>query len=141
MADIEEDFDRQDMKLVQKELPKLSELQDVLYPLRSKWYLIGVQLDIPVDTLDAISCSSGNLDEKLVQILKEWVKQMESQGGVTWVAVVKVLRRQSIGERQMARNIARQWCKWVQMDSGTILVSSPDPPCVPIRNWRERSVW
>ena len=48
-------------------------------------------------------------------MLKEWVKQMESQGGVTWEAVVEVLRRRSIAENQLARNVARQWCK---LDSG-----------------------
>lgn len=115
MDDIEEYFDRSDVKLVQKERPKLRDLQETLYPMRSKWYQFGVQLDVPTDTLDTISSSSGNFDDKLLQMLKEWVKQMESQGGVTWEAVVEVLRRRSIAENQLARNVARQWCK---LDSG-----------------------
>ena len=115
MDDIEEYFDRSDVKLVQKERPKLRDLQETLYPMRSKWYQFGVQLDVPTDTLDTISSSSGNFGNKLLQMLKEWVKQMESQGGVTWEAVVEVLKRRSIGENQLARDVARQWCK---LDSG-----------------------
>lgn len=115
MDDIEEYFDgmRSDLKLVQKERPKLRDLQETLYPMRSKWYQFGVQLDVPTDTLDTISSSSEKLDDKLLQMLKEWVKQMESKGVVTWEAVVEVLIRQSIGENQLAKNVARQWCKLV----------------------------
>jgi len=120
MDDIEEYFDRSDLKLVQKERPKLRDLQETLYPMRSKWYQFGVQLDVPTDTLDTIRSSlSENFDDKLLQMLKEWVRQMESQGGVTWEAVVEVLRRRSIGENQLARNVARQWCK---LDSGIVYI-------------------
>ena len=114
MGDIEEYFDgmRSDVKLVQKKPPKLRDLQETLYPMRSKWYQFGVQLDVPIDTLDTILSSGGNLDDKFLQMLKEWV-QMESQGGVTWEAAVEVLKRRSIGENQLARNVARQWCKLV----------------------------
>ena len=118
MADVEEYFDRDDMNLVQKERPKLYHLQETLYPIRSKWYQLGVQLQVPIDTLNSIRQSAvGNPDLNLLQMLNEWEKQMESQGGVTWVAVVEALRRQSIGENQLARRVIRQWCKWVHTDS------------------------
>ena len=118
MADVEEYFDRDDMNLVQKERPKLYHLQETLYPIRSKWYQLGVQLQVPTDTLNSIRQSAvGNPDLNLLQMLNEWEKQMESQGGVTWVAVVEALRRQSIGENQLARRVIRQWCKWVHTDS------------------------
>ena len=113
--DVEEYFDRDDMSLVQKERPKLSDLQETLYPIRSKWYQFGVQLQVPTNTLNSIQQSAADLN--LLQMLSEWEKQMESQGGVTWVAVVEALRRQSIGENQLARRVIRQWCKWVHTDS------------------------
>ena len=112
--DVEEYFDRDDMSLVQKERPKLSDLQETLYPIRSKWYQFGVQLQVPTDTLNSIQQSAADMN--LLQMLSEWEKQMESQGGVTWVAVVEALRRQSIGENQLARRVIRQWCKWVHVD-------------------------
>jgi len=118
MADVEEYFDRDDMNLVQKERPKLNDLQDTLYPIRSKWYQFGVTLQVPINTLNSIQQSAGgNPDLNLLQMLSEWEKQMESQSGVTWVAVVEALRRQSIGENQLARRVIRQWCKWVHTDS------------------------
>lgn len=117
MADSDEYFYRIGQKLVQKEQPKLSHLQDTLFPIRHKWYQFGVQLEVPTDVLDTISSSSGNPDAKLLQMLKEWKKQMESQGGVTWVGVVEALKRQSIGEYQLARHVARERCEWVKDDS------------------------
>ena len=72
-----------------------------VYPARTKWYNIGLQLDVPVDTLDSIERERGDDGDHLRNMLKWWLKQ----GAATWRALADALKNPIIGEHQLSKKL------------------------------------
>ena len=76
-------------------------VHEAMYPARPKWYDIGLQLDVPVDTLDSIKGERGDDGDHLRDMLKRWLKR----GGATWGALSDALKSPTIGEHQLAKKL------------------------------------
>ena len=76
-------------------------VQEAVHPARTKWYDIGLQLDVPVGTLDCIEGEKGDGGDHLRNMLKWWLKQ----GAATWRALADALRSPTVGERQLAMKL------------------------------------
>ena len=50
-----------------------------LLPLSKEWKNIGTLLEIPSGTLDRISCDEQSTNDRLREMLKEWLKQSNPQ--------------------------------------------------------------
>ena len=73
-------------------LDSLSEVLDctAVWEKRSKWYNIGLKLDIEPGTLDAIRHDCHHqCEECLREVLKEWLKRVEPRS--TWDALQEAL--------------------------------------------------
>lgn len=77
----------------------LRHVYDAVYTARTRWYSIGLHLDVPVDTLDSIKQESGDGGDHLCNVLKLWLKQ----GGATWGALSAALKSPTVGECQLAK--------------------------------------
>ena len=84
--------------------PKLRELVEELCSAATKWYSIGLQLDIHPDALDKIC--GDDLGTALRLMLREWEKREEQP---SWSAVVKVLQCQSVAEYVLAKNLQERY--------------------------------
>lgn len=72
-------------------------VRDFLYPIRHKWYNLGIELDIPADELDVIkSQNRDDYGECLRDMIAARIKFMDDP--LTW----KHLGDKAIGEPQLA---------------------------------------
>ena len=78
---------------------------NLLWDARSKWYMIGIELGLDVDELDAIEANSHHrTDECLSKMLHSWLRQAIPRP--TWSKLVEALRSRSIGYTNMAEELS-----------------------------------
>ena len=86
----------------------LGDVQSAVFAARTKWYDIGLKLNVPVDTLDSISTDGQfhNHGEKLRETLKLWLKTAKP----TWQDIVDALKSRVVGEPRLASDIEAEYC-------------------------------
>ena len=78
-----------------------------LFKARTKWYDIGLELKVPVTTLDCTEGQFGNHSDKLRETLKVWLKTATEP---SWQDVVGVLKSPVVGEPKLASDIKTKYC-------------------------------
>ena len=78
-----------------------------LFKARTKWYDIGLALNVPVTTLDSIGGQFDNHSDKLREALKVWLKTATEP---IWQNVVDVLKSPVVGEPKLASDIEAKHC-------------------------------
>ena len=78
-----------------------------LFEACTKWYDIGLALNVPVTILDSIEGQFGNHSEKLRETIKVWLKTATEP---TWQDVVSVLKSRVVGEPKLASDIEAKHC-------------------------------
>ena len=85
----------------------LREIVNATWDARSKWYTIGLGLDIPVGTLDAISLNNNGICESCyTKTLTEWLRRDSLRP--TWNALAEALRSPSVHMRRLAQQLPHQ---------------------------------
>ena len=79
----------------------LRHVHEAVYPARTSWYIIGLLLGVPVNTLDYIEREKGDDWDHLRNLLKSWLKR----GGATWGTLSDALKSPSVGEHQLAKKL------------------------------------
>ena len=82
-------------------MDNLRHIHEAVYPARISWYNIGLQLDVPVHTLDSIDREKGDDGDHLRNMLKWWLKR----SGATWGALSDALKSPTVGEYQLAKEL------------------------------------
>ena len=80
----------------------LEELLDV----QTKWYNLGLQLDLPVSTQDRIKTQFSDPREQLLEMLKTWLRT----GYQSWKTLTDALRNRNVGESQLADDLEAKYC-------------------------------
>ena len=89
-------------------LNDLAEVVNEVFDARAKWYDIGLNLKVPVSTLETIRAQyRDNPQDCLREMLMVWLK-MDPQP--TWKALVDALRRRMVGEARLADVLEAKWC-------------------------------
>lgn len=79
----------------------LKSVRKLLYDARRKWYDIGIELEIPIETLDTIKSRARLQDDYkvcLVEMIKEWLNSEQA----TRKALAEALRAKPVNERKLA---------------------------------------
>ena len=85
---------------------------DVLYhTVASKWFHIGIQLDIPDGTLDAIAKNQSDPHLNLLEMLRVWLKRVNPPA--TWSAIADAV--EFLGEKILARKLRQKYCQQVRV--------------------------
>ena len=69
--------------------PKLKDIFKELYTVAASWKSIGTLLGIPGHILDNIKSSEERVDERLREMLSEWLKQIDPPP--TWTALAEAV--------------------------------------------------
>ena len=87
----------------------LGDVHSAVFEACTKWYDIGLKLNVPVDTQDSIRIDSQfhNHGEKLREALKLWLK---TDTEPTWQDIVDVLKSRVVGEPRLASKIEAKHC-------------------------------
>jgi hypothetical protein len=76
----------------------LKSARNHLYNVRRKWYDIGIELEIPIETLDTIRDRYDSYGVCLIEMIKEWLNSEQA----TWKALAEALRAKPVNERKLA---------------------------------------
>ena len=88
--------------------PKLKDIVEELHDVKTKWYVIGIQLEVPTATLKKIQSTHKDDPERaFVEMIDEWLNQTEEP---SWSAIVTALRSRSVDARKLAGNVERNKC-------------------------------
>ena len=93
--------------------PKVKELVEELHDVKTKWKIIGTQLEIPRATLQSIEANNHDTEEAFTEMMHEWL-QRSTDPAPSWSAIVEALRSRSVGEVRLAKNIKINHCSSVQ---------------------------
>ena len=84
-------------------------VRSAIYSVRHKWYDIGLELDIPFQTLNVIKtdCPQNSAD-CLREMLVEWLSCTSS--APSWSTLVEALSSEPVGEKRLADEIHAKYC-------------------------------
>lgn len=100
----------------------LVHVRHALWPIRSKWYDIGLELYLDPSQLDNITATYGaESDQCVTNMLSLWLK--ESQDKVTWTNLVSALRMPTVACREIADKIEAQHCQECGESTGSLYVT------------------
>ena len=82
----------------------LEELLDV----QTKWYNLGLQLNLRVSTQDRIKTEFSDPREQLLQMLKTWLRPGSYH---SWKTLTNALRSRNVGASQLADDLEAKYCR------------------------------
>ena len=82
-------------------------IQEAVFEARTKWYDIGLALDVDVSTLDSIDKQFDNHGDKLRTTLTTWLRTATEP---KWQAVVNALKNPVVGRPDLAKDIKDKHC-------------------------------
>ena len=71
----------------------------------TKWYHLGLQLDISSHDLDIIEHDTNGLEDRLRQMFQKWLKICEKP---SWRMIVNAVR--TIGEKALGNKLEQAYC-------------------------------
>jgi hypothetical protein len=78
----------------------LSKVQRAAWDARTKWYNIGLELEIDPETLDVIEGNNKDIDKQFRAMLTTWLKMVDPRP--TWEALAEALRSPTVGYKHLA---------------------------------------
>ena len=76
--------------------------------MKRKWYCIGLELNLQVDTLENIKHQEMDDSNRLREMLIIWLKQVNPLP--SWEALVSALKGLTVEEPQLAEQIRQKHC-------------------------------
>jgi len=93
------------------DIDDLVAVQNAIHSCRTKWYDLGLQLKVPVDTLKTFEIDYQSSSDRLREVITTWLKNGENP---TWRAIVEALRSPVIREANLAKKIHQEYCSSAQ---------------------------
>ena len=89
--------------LSSSELPKIL---NAVWEARSKWYNIGLAIQIDAGTLDVINRNSDNIDDRFRDMLATWLRMVQPRPSLSLLA--QALQSPTVGYADLAEQILVQ---------------------------------
>jgi hypothetical protein len=102
----------------------LAKVRMELVEVQTKWYDIGLDLGLPVNTLETIKQECQDTPECLRKMLLEWLKMIDLQP--SWKTLIDVLQNKVINEGALAVTIAKKY-GIIQTSPSPTLEHTPPP--------------
>ena len=104
----------------------LKKILNSLWDARTKWYNMGIQLEMKVPVLETIKQNHPNeVDLCFTMMLTEWLKQTDPPP--TWEALVDALKSSSVGYGELGRTIQKSYCSKSEITTSAIDDSTHTP--------------
>ena len=99
----------------------LKELYETLYPVRTRYYYIGLQIVVKSREIQTIKAEHSRLDDRLREVLIARLKMTEA---LTWKDILGALRSKMVGEPRLADNIVQRYLKRSNLDKQSEVLSN-----------------
>lgn len=87
----------------------LAVVRKALFDVRAKWYHIGIELGLPVGTLDAIRTQFTDLTDCVTEMCSKWLKG--THPSPTWDDLIKAVESPFVGEICLAQKLRKTYCQ------------------------------
>ena len=86
----------------------LKSLHCELHPVSDKWFSLGVQLQVPIETLKYIEAEHYQTSRRLLEMLTVWLKGTNPTP--TWTILTEALESAPVGEKLLAQQLRDKYC-------------------------------
>ena len=86
----------------------LAAVRGALFDVRAKWYHIGVELGLPVSTLDAIRTQFTDLTDCVTEMCSKWLQG--THPSPTWDDLIKAVANPFVGNKCLAQKLRATYC-------------------------------
>ena len=76
--------------------------------MRTKWYNLGLLLNLTVSTQDGIKTQFTDPRDQLLEMLKTWLSPGYDN---SWKTLTDALRSRNVGESQLADDLEAKYCR------------------------------
>ena len=76
--------------------------------MQTKWYNLGLQLNLKVSTQDWIRTQFTDPRDQLLEMLKTWLSPGYDN---SWKTLTDALRSRNVGESQLADDLEAKYCR------------------------------
>ena len=90
----------------------LKSLHSELHPVADKWYSLGVQLQVPIESLKCIETEHHQMNRCLLEMLTVWLKCTTPPP--TWNILTEALESPPVGERLLAQKLRDKYCQRIE---------------------------
>ena len=80
-----------------------------LYSISSKWHNLGLQLQIPTESLNCIRMENPSMPECLLKLLTVWLERTSPPP--TWNILIEALESPPVGEGHLAQQLRDKYCQ------------------------------
>lgn len=89
-------------------------MNDVGAVIPAKWRLVGVQLDLPTETLDSIQARNAGRPNWCIHSFEQVFTEWKGQGTrpYTWETIINALRTPTVGELVLADDVLNRHCRY-----------------------------
>ena len=101
----------------------LAAVRRALFDIRAKWYHIGVELGLPVGTLDAIRTQFTDLTDCVTEMCSKWLKG--THPSPTWDDLIKAVESPFVGEICLAQKLRKTYCQGWEENKTDISLGQP----------------
>ena len=88
-------------------MPELKDLLNAINCKATKWYVIGLNLDLTPDELDIIDDDGSCVEERLRKMLKKCLSKKNPP--LTWTALIQALRQPAVNEELLASLLEKRY--------------------------------
>ena len=89
-------------------LDDLGLLLEELLDVQTKWYNLGLQLNLTVSTQDRIKTQFSDPREQLLEMLETWLSTGYNH---SWKTLIDALRSRNVGASQLADHLEAKYCR------------------------------
>ena len=75
----------------------------LLKPIKYKWYLIGVLLEVNTGELDSLMISNNSTEMNLLKVINKWLEEKTNEA--TWKTLLKKVEGSIVCNHQISNNI------------------------------------
>lgn len=83
-------------------------VRSAIYEVRSKWFDIGLELGITVNTLESIKKDNDDVNSCFREMLVYWLKMVDPKP--SWSTLIHALREPTIHENALADTLMQKFC-------------------------------
>ena len=88
------------------------------FDARAKWYYIGLCLDLPLSTLEAMREDMNTAQERYTEVIKQWLKT----GKATMRKLIDALKSKTVSENRLVSHLQKKYAKRIASKTGIISI-------------------
>ena len=96
-------FSTTDISKITSNVPAKKDAVEVLVPIKDRWYIIGVVLEVSRPDLDSLNESNNSVEVNLAKMIDKWLDQYAEKA--TWEVLLEAVEGKTVNSQQTGQKI------------------------------------